>query len=418
MAIPTANAPTLSRWRVPGWRWPRSAAQARVHVALVAAVLWTLLIVTFAAGPGDRSLAGPIKGPDFLQFYASGYLVRTHQPERLYDMAALHATQVALVPESSPELYPPVYPPQVAILFSSLSLLSYRGALVVWALVTCLAYALIVRSAWRSVARALDDWRFVLLAAAAFPPFWSLVLHGQMTVVVLAAFWAGWRALERDRKFWAGCAFGLLLVKPQFAIPLVAIALAGREWRMVAGAAAAIAAQCALVWLVLGTSVVTAYASFVPVMLRYADLLEPKPYQSHSVRALTRLVPGRPGVAIWICVVAVLLLLTVRAWKSAAPLRVRLGVVIFVSVLANPHVIVYDAVVLVLPLMWFGAYIAERHAAHARDYWTLVYWLSVLLLAPTAAAIGVQASVVIMIALVVLVHRRLERERAAVALHP
>lgn len=420
MGIPTVNASMvslLSGWRAPGWRWPRSAAQARIHVALTAAVLWTLLIVTFAAGSGARSLAGPIKGPDFLQFYASGYLVRTHQPERLYDMAALHQAQVALVPESSPELYPPVYPPQLAILFSPLSLLSYRGALLVWALVTCLTFALIVRNAWRPVSRELDDWGFVLLAAAAFPPFWSLVLHGQMTVIVLAAFWAGWRALERDRRFWAGCAFGFLLVKPQFAIPLVTIAIACREWRMVAGAAAAIAAQAALVLLVLGTSVVSAYASFVPAMLRYADLLEPKPYQSHSLRALTRLVPGWLGLALWIGAAAVLLVLTVRVWKSAAPLRVRLGVVMFVSVLANPHVIVYDAAVLVLPLMWFGAYIAERHAAHARDYWTLVYWLCVLLLAPTAAVIGVQASVLIMIGLIVFVRRRIESDHRAVALH-
>src|SRR5512144_664224 len=69
MGIPTVNASMvslLSGWRAPGWRWPRSAAQARIHVALTAAVLWTLLIVTFAAGSGARSLAGPIKGPDFL----------------------------------------------------------------------------------------------------------------------------------------------------------------------------------------------------------------------------------------------------------------------------------------------------------------------------------------------------------------
>ena len=77
-----------------------------------------------------------------------------------------------------------------------------------------------------------------------------------------------------------------------------------------------------------------------------------------------------------------------------------------VSVLVNPHLIVYDAAVLVLPLVWFGAYIQERgRPADARVYWTTVYWLCLSFLAPTAAAIGVQASVLLMGWLMVLVAR-------------
>jgi hypothetical protein len=85
---------------------------------------------------------------------------------------------------------------------------------------------------------------------------------------------------------------------------------------------------------------------------------------------------------------------------------VRLGVVILASVLVNPHLIVYDAAVLVLPLLWFGAYVQERRRpADARVYWTTVYWLCLTFLAPTAAAIGVQASVLLMAWLMVLMTR-------------
>jgi len=66
--------------------------------------------------------------------------------------------------------------------------------------------------------------------------------------------------------------------------------------------------------------------------------------------------------------------------------------------LVSPHLIVYDATVLVLPLLWFGAYVQERSARlDAATFWTVVYWLFVTLLAPTAAVIWIQVSVVLMV---------------------
>jgi hypothetical protein len=323
-------------------------------------------------------------------------------------MSALHDAQVALVPESDPELYPPVYPPQIAMLFAPFSSLPYLGALLAWIGITIALFAAIVWSGWRAVSRSLPDRVFVFIACAAFPPFWSLVLHGQMTIVVLAAFWAGWRALERGHRFVAGFAFAMLAVKPQFGLPLAVVSLACGEWWLIAGAVTSIAMQGVAVLLLLGAGAMSDYASFVPVMIRHADLLEPKPYQSHSLRTLTRIAPASADIVLWIAGCAVLLAIAVKAWKSAAPLRVRLGIVMLVSVLVNPHLIVYDAAVLVLPLMWLGAHLAQLgHRKYAHMYWTMVYWLFVLLLTPTAAVIGVQGSVFLMIGLLVLVHRTL-----------
>jgi hypothetical protein len=89
-------------------------------------------------------------------------------------------------------------------------------------------------------------------------------------------------------------------------------------------------------------------------------------------------------------------------WKSDAPVRIRLGVVMLASLLVNPHVIVYDVTLLALPLLWFGAYMleTERHA-DAPAYGVLVYWLFAALFIPTAAAIGVQMSVPLMMGLLV-----------------
>jgi hypothetical protein len=373
-------------------------------------ILWVFAAVVGFTGSSDRGIAGPLKGADFVQFYTLGHLASTQRVASMYDGALLHEAQVELVPESRREIYPPVYPPQAAVLFAPVTGISYQRALLVWCLITILGYALIVWSAWKAVADLLPDRLFVIAAAAAFPPFWSLVLHGQVTVILLAAFWAGWLALERRRQWLAGVAFGLLALKPQLGIPLAAVVLACGEWTMLAGAVSSVVAQAAAVWLVLGTEAFTTFAESIPVTIAYADLLEAKPFLSHSLRAVTRLVPNWIGLPVWAALSAVVL-----GYTSQAPVRVRLGVVVLASALVNPHMIIYDLTVLALPILWFGAYLQEPvRRERAGRYWTTVYWLFVLTFMPTAAAIGVQASVFVMAAVLMLVVRAVEADSSTV----
>jgi len=401
--------PTLRRPR-----WPRSAHQAKGHAILVAVILWIVAGVVSFTGTSDRGIAGPLKGADFVQFYTLGHLANSHRIAPMYDAAQFHQAQADLLPESAPEIYPPVYPPHAAVLFAPMSGLSYQRALLLWSLITIVGYAFIVWSTWRAVADRLPDRTFLIAAAAAFPPFWSLILHGQVTVILLAAFWAGWLALERHRHWLAGFAFGLLAIKPQFGLPLAVVVLVCGEWRMLAGALTSVAAQAAVVWLTLGSKAFTAFAANIPTTIAYADLLEAKPFMSHSLRALTRLTPNWIGLPLWATLAAIVLWYTVRAWRSDAPIRVRLGVVILAATLVNPHVIIYDLTVLALPLIWFGSYMQEpARRDDAGLYWTAVYWLFVLTFMPTAAAIGLQASVFVMVSLLVLVSRAIQADTNA-----
>jgi len=394
-------------------RWPRSAHHARTHAVLAALILWIAALVIAAAGAGNRSIAGPLKGADFAHFYTIGWLARTHHVDALYDVATQHAAQVALIPESDPELYLPVYPPHTALVFAPFTVFSFGRATLLWNLVTILGFAAIVWSAWRSVASSLSDRALVVAAAAAFPPFWSLILHGQTTILIVAALWAGWRALERQRPFAAGVAFGLLFLKPQLGIPLAVVVLAHREWAMLGGAVASIAAQLAVAAVLLGPSVISAYATFLPTAMHHAELLDPKPWQSHSLHTLTRLAPSWIGTPLWIALAGAITIVAARTWASRAPIRVRLGLVILASVLVSPHLNAYDATVLALPLIWLGGYVNSRNDAGDRDwFWRSVYWLFVALLAPSAAAIGLQISVVLLIWLFVRMARIASRDDA------
>lgn len=377
----------------------------------MAVIVWIMATVVSFTGTSDRGIAGPLKGADFVQFYTLGHLASAHRISEMYDAASFHEAQAEFLPESAREIYPPVYPPQAAVMFAPMSGLSYQRALFIWSLITIAGYALIVWSAWKVVADRLPDRTFVIAAAAAFPPFWILILHGQVTVILLFAFWAGWLALEHHRRWLAGFAFGLLALKPQFGIPLAVVVLASGEWAMLTGAVTSVMAQAVVVWMVLGSDAFTTFADSIPTTIAYADLLEAKPFMSHSLRALTRLTPNWIGLPMWATLAAIVLWFTVRAWKSDAPLRVRLGVVVLAATLVNPHVIIYDLTVLVLPLIWFGSYMQEpARREEAGAYWTAVYWLFVLTFMPTAAVIPLQASVFVMVGLLVIVSRAIHAD--------
>jgi hypothetical protein len=175
---------------------------------------------------------------------------------------------------------------------------------------------------------------------------------------------------------------------------------------MLAGAVSSVAAQAVIIWLAFGATVFTAFARSLQVTVTYADWLESKPYMSHSLRAVTRLLPDWIGLPLWMALSAAVLWQTVRVWKTDAPVRVRLGVVMLASLLVNPHVIVYDVALLALPLLWFGAYLLEpERLEDARAFGVMVYWLCAALFIPTAAVIGVQASVLLMMGLLLFVGR-------------
>jgi alpha-1,2-mannosyltransferase len=372
---------------------------------LVALMIGAAAIMVGAIDRATRRIEGPLKGADFVHFYTLGHLASTHRVSALYDMKALHEAQVALVPESKNFLYPTVYPPQIPLLFAPVAGTSYQTALAVWSVLTIVGYAVFLWSAWKPVSAMLPNRGLLVVAAAVFPPFWMLVMYGQISILILAAFWAGWMALERNQRLLAGIAFGLLAIKPQFGIPLAVVVLVRREWAMLGGALISTGLQAAAVWVLLGADAFRGFASTLGVTADNVDLLESKPIYSHSLRMITRLLPNEIGIPLWIAAAVIVLWYATRVWKSEAPVRVRVGVIILASVLVNPHAIIYDAVVLALPLIWFAAYVEESHRALAGRFWKTVCWLFAAFLVPTSEAIGLQLSVLLMVWLLALMAR-------------
>jgi hypothetical protein len=256
----------------------------------------------------------------------------------------------------------------------------------------------------------------VAATAIAFPPFWQLVMNGQVTAIVLVAFTLGWLALERRRTILAGAALGLLAIKPQFGLVLAVVVLWRREWGLLAGALISTLAQLGLVAWWFDLTAITDFARNVPGLLAQADILEAKPWASHSFRSLTRLLPSPLGTGAWLLLTIAFTALVVRAWRPDVPVRVRFGLLIVVSVLVSPHLIVYDTTVLALPLLFFAGWMEtpgrERTARRLRP---LMHALIVALAIPAAQVISVQPSVILMAALCLVMARATVSESSVAA---
>lgn len=377
--------------------WAISYREARVHALVAAIILWTgAAIVTFGSA-GDRNLADHLKGEDFLQIYTLAHVAFEGDYPTPARREQFHERQVALVPASAPDHYLPVYPPTAALVFRPFAALSYSAALAVWTLITIAGYAWVVRGAWLPVRSILPDAGFVARAAAAFPPFYLLVLYGQMTLLPLLAFFLAWLALNRNHPIAAGLALGLLSVKPQFGLMIGVALLFGGNWRVLLGLLISAALQLGVVAGVLGLQAIQAYARTISELPGIEYLLEPDGWRMHSIRTLTRLVPGHAGDLIWAAGSAWIAITAVRVWRGTAPLGPRFGFVVLATVLVNPHLFGYDAVVLVLPVTWLGAWLEEVESPARTAFWQSVYLLCVLLLLPTAIFMPLQLSVVVML---------------------
>jgi hypothetical protein len=207
----------------------------------------------------------------------------------------------------------------------------------------------------------------------------------------------------------AGAVLALLFIKPHFGLMLAVVVLVCREWRMLAGLAISAVVQGALVAVALGPAVWFDYAAIIPRLAALQDVLAPRPEQMHSLASVTGIFPDSIAVLIWFAACLWVAAITVRVWKSAAPLTLRIGVLVLGSVLVNPHVVVYDVAVLVAPLVWLGGWFegsSQSSPALRRQSRVAIYALFIFLLVPTARFVPLQLSPLLMLWLLHAASRR------------
>jgi alpha-1,2-mannosyltransferase len=324
-----------------------TAKRLRVHGLLLALSLWSVYAWNVAT-PGLFDRAGNLKGTDFLHFYTLGSLALAHRGADLYNMSAQSQLVAQRVPAATGIRYLPVYPPQVSILFAPFAHLSYPCALVLWLTLSSLIYGACIYVLWRICPNLRNYGLTVLVLALAFPAFWHLIAWGQTSALALACFTLAFCALHAERELLAGLALGCLIFKPQLGLAAAVIFVDTRRWKVVAGALFSALAQLAAAWIYYGPD---SLRIWIQTLFRFPSLLpllEPKLYQTHSLRTFWTMLLPWPNLAFGLYILTALLTLALaaRCWQSSVSLPLRYSALLLATVLVAPHLTVYDLVIL------------------------------------------------------------------------
>ena len=388
-----------------------TARRLRAHASILALCLWSIYLWSLAT-PGLRDRTGNLKGTDFLHFYVLGSLAAEHRGADLYDMTAQNAVVARRVPEAKGLRYLPLYPPQVSLFFMPLAHLSYGWALGLWWTISSVVYGVCCFSIWRACPNLHNHGSLVLIAAVAFPGFFHLIAWGQTSALALGCFTLMYFQLRSGRDLMAGLALGCLIFKPQLGIAAAVIFVSLGAWKIVGGAIVSAFAQLGVAALFYGMAPLRQWVSALAHVGSVLPWLEPRPYQTYSLRTFWSMLIGGPDLAraLWLLSTIAMLGITIGIWKSTprVPLALRYPSLLMTTVLVAPHLTVYDFVILAPAFLLLADWMAGQVAkARPQSLGTLVYLVYTLpLLGPLVRWTHVQYAVIAMGATICVIYTK------------
>jgi Glycosyltransferase family 87 len=324
------------------------------HAIVLAVCLWGVCAVDYAT-PGMFDRAGNIKFQDFLQFPIAASLLRQARANELYNDQVLADHVRTIVGRETTMQLRYFYGPQVALIFLPLLHFSFLAQAATWVALSLLMYFACVYLVWKTCASLQQHGRLVAIGAIAYPPLFHFFVRGQLSSVILVCVTAANFAFRLRREWLAGLALGLLIFKPQFLVAIPIVLLLARAWRALAGLTLSASAQLGFAYLYFGSSVMRAYVNMVLHSARQPATTELRlsPVQMHSLHSFWEiLVPWQGGVwALYLLSSLAVIAMAAAVWKSSSSLAVRYSALILAAVLVNPHIYIYDLLVLAVPLL-------------------------------------------------------------------
>ena len=218
----------------------KHARWAAAAMALACGLAITSTTLCLGVMPLMQSLAG---SRDFIVYWATGQQLVHHADP--YDTNQLNVVEHSSGFKRKGTFYMR-NPPWSLPLAAPLGFLPARVAALPWSLFLYGLLFLCVRTVWKMFGHA--GTRLDMLGYC-FPPALICVVMGQTSMFLLVGL-VGFLRFHKSRPFWAGAALWLCTLKPHVFIPFGAALLAWiaieRQWRVLAGAAATMAASCAL----------------------------------------------------------------------------------------------------------------------------------------------------------------------------
>ena len=398
-----SKQPEIPAWLSAGVAWlnPRRLQAQAIVLALC---LWGVCAVDFAT-PGIFDRAGNIKFQDFLPFYVSAQLIAQGRASELYSEQITAAEMQRIVGHSLAVRLPNLYGPQVGLFFVPFAWLPFQTAAWIWVAVCLALFFACVLLVWRCCPALRSYSRLVAIAAIAFPPLFHFFVRGQISVLLLACFTAAFLALHAQHDWLAGMALGLLIFKPQFLLAIPLVLLLSGAWRVFCGLVLSAAAQLVVIELYFGSVVMRTYLDMLWHTSRWIGAAELglAPIQMHSLRSFWTLLLHWPKAAFALYAVSSCCAIAIAASivKSARPLALRFSALVLAAVLVNPHLFVYDLLVLVPVLLVLAEWTLNNTPDSASSPHRRLLYLAFIvpLVGPPSQWTHVQLSVPVYVAL-------------------
>jgi hypothetical protein len=337
-------------WRIIGpsaWLW---------ELSLIA---WAMLASYFVIGrEGHLDWTGHALGRDFINYWSAGHMIWAGQIPDIFDPRRFLGHEHALFDPRLPFHFWS-YPPPNLFLVAPLGFTSYFVGLALWSLAGLVALAPAVRLWTR------HNWlRLLLVLSPAVPTNIGLGQNGAFTAALLIAG----LCLIDTRPALAGALLGLLIFKPQIAVLLPVVVLAGRRWRTLWAAAAVVVAVLLLSWLAFGTDAWKGF--FGPTLTTQGIMLKqgrgpfmwmmPSAYMAARALKFSAPMAGLIQAPFSLAAIGVVWF----EWsRKGRPLELRAATTMIATFVATPQAFNYDlipacAAALVLwrrdPIAWLG----------------------------------------------------------------
>jgi alpha-1,2-mannosyltransferase len=395
-------------------RW-LTAARARGYSLILLGIYAIAIVGWIALSDGLIDRNGKPLGTDFSSFYAAGSLVLEGRAADVYNMAAHYAREQQIFGAGT-LYYGWLYPPIFLLVATPLATMPYLLALAVWQLSSFASYLFVVGVIVRSM-RARDEaigsaW---VAVAAGFPAVFINLGHGQNGFLTAGLFGAALLTLPANPVV-SGVLFGLLAYKPQLGLIIPIALLAAGQWRAVVAAGVTLIALVGITSFSLGVDLWPAFAASTEtsrkLLLEQGDVGFEK---LQSVFAAVRMWGG--GLPLAYAVQGVISVAVACGaawtWRSACSYDLKSALLIVATLLASPHVLDYDMVMLAVAIAFFARHGLRRGFHDFEISLLAAAWIVPLLSRGVAGATGIPLGLLVMLALYVFTLRRAVRDGAS-----
>lgn len=197
-------------------------------LAILLAIFLAVLFAVLTARKG--AIVSGRLGGDFPAFYTAGKLVVQGEGQSIYDPERMLSEQQRIIPTGG--YLPFVNPPHFAYFYAPFGAMPYNVAFLFhfFFLVFLLAYVVKGFISLKYIHSSL--FFFIFAACLTFYPLLKSVLGGQNSVISLFLLFSVWKFVVSGQEWLAGLCLGLLLYKPQYAIPFIGLFLLAGYWRV------------------------------------------------------------------------------------------------------------------------------------------------------------------------------------------